>query len=233
MDCHRQEHGEDVQEVPAGEDMKYFYNERIPGTSLTVMLWGHRKKENKMKELTDMEMGGIVNNHEKINELVREVKYLKKEFKYHIGRMYTNLKKEVTRIGNIYYDPEKNKFLELRKITDEYLEFGGYTDYFSSAKTTLGIQRRAFSVLNHLELVNDVENMGNYGIYYDGIGWRTEVAKIKYVEGRLVTYRRNTYCWNCSGFTELNIPLGITVGKYINTGSAICTICGCIMKDKK
>ncbi len=188
-----------------------------------------------MKELTEMEMGGMINNHEKINELVREVKYLKKEFEYHVGRMYTNMKTEATRVGNIYYDSEKNKFLELRKITDEYLEFGCYTDYFSSAKTTLGIQRRAIRVLNHLELVNDVENMGNYGIYYDGIGWRaTEevMSDIKYVEGKLVTYRKDVYCWNCCGVAELNIPLGITVGKYINTGSAICTVCGCIMKDK-
>ncbi len=30
--------------------MKYFYNERIPGTGLTVMLWGHKKKEGKEME---------------------------------------------------------------------------------------------------------------------------------------------------------------------------------------
>ena len=58
------------------------------------------------------------------------------------------------------------------------------------------------------------------------------MSDIKYVEGKLVTYRKDVYCWNCCGVAELNIPLGITVGKYINTGSAICTICGCIMREK-
>ena len=76
------------------------------------------------------------------------------------------------KIGNIYYDPEKNKLLELRRITDEYLEFGGYTDYFSSAKSNIGIQRRSLRVLNHLELVNDVENIRGVKTIYDGIGWR-------------------------------------------------------------
>lgn len=73
-------------------------------------------------------------------------------------------------VGSVFYDSEKNRFLQLRKRKRSYLVFGDSAEYFSDAQTTLSTQQLSYEYAKKLVPVAALDKMK--GVYYSDLSWR-------------------------------------------------------------
>lgn len=74
--------------------------------------------------------------------------------------------------GEVFFDTKVKRFLQLRGKHDDYLIFGGFTEYYNDAKTHRGDQRLSYEYAESLMRIDTLDTIPD--IYYDGIGWRTK-----------------------------------------------------------
>lgn len=91
-------------------------------------------------------------------------------------KMLENMPKYEEFEGQVFYDPKENRFLQLRGQKNDYLTFGRFTEYFSSAKTLLPTQQLSYEYTKKLIPITAVDKIK--GVYYDGIGWRVPKKKL-------------------------------------------------------
>ena len=100
---------------------------------------------------------------------VYNYKFMKKVFRTENGK-YEQEKKGDRIIGRVYYNPESNKFLQIREKIMSGFKCSHDCDYFSDAKTTIQTQGRFTDEILGFVLVEDIEHF--WGAYYDGVGWQ-------------------------------------------------------------
>lgn len=59
-------------------------------------------------------------------------------------------------VGDVYYDPRINRFIQLRETREDCLIFGSPCEFYNDAKTTVFNHQGPVSDLNILEKVEDV-----------------------------------------------------------------------------
>jgi len=59
--------------------------------------------------------------------------------------------------GDVYYDPQKNAFTQLRERHDDFLIFSGYCEFFIDAKTTISNHWHPIEYLEGLKKIGRIE----------------------------------------------------------------------------
>ncbi len=71
--------------------------------------------------------------------------------------------------GDVYFDPRTNRFIQVRKQTNNKLHCGEFCEYYEDAQTCLLTQTLSRDYLDGLVKVEDIDKFDK--AEYDGIGW--------------------------------------------------------------
>jgi len=70
----------------------------------------------------------------------------------------------------VYYHKIYNRFFQLKKVHDDFLELSGLCIFYSDAMTNLQRSRVSYEFLKDAVLVNEIDKIA----MHDGVGWRVK-----------------------------------------------------------
>lgn len=69
---------------------------------------------------------------------------------------------------DVFFNSETNRFFQIKKVHDDYVEISGLCKYYSDAQTNIQRSRVSYKFISNSVPVKNIDEVGEY----DGIGWR-------------------------------------------------------------